>query len=75
MVRRMAYYEMQALMAERAVAMDTPGMPLYPSMKLVFQRLPQLEADLAQALAAIEVLVEHPELASNVPAWGLSEHS
>ena len=65
------HYEMQALMAERAMAMETPGMPLYPTMELVFQRLPQLEADLDQALAVIEVLEEHPELAPYVPPGGL----
>jgi hypothetical protein len=59
----MAHYEMQALMAERQLAMETPGMPLYPSMELVFQRLPQLAGDLDQALAVIELLDEHPELA------------
>ena len=52
--------EMKALMAERQLAMETPGMPIYPSMELVFRRLPQLEADLAQALAMIERLEEHP---------------
>jgi hypothetical protein len=46
-------------------------MPLYPTMELVFQRLPQLEADLDQALAVIEVLEEHPELAPYIPAGGL----
>ena len=47
--------------------METPGMPLYPSMELVFQRLPQLEADLDQALAVIALLEERPELAPHVP--------
>lgn len=35
MVSKMARYEMQALMAERAMAMKTPGMPVYPPMELV----------------------------------------
>jgi hypothetical protein len=63
--------EMQALMAERQLAMETPGMPIYPSMELVFRCLPQLEADLAQALAMIDVLEEQPELAPYVPPGGL----
>jgi len=67
----MARYEMEAILAERRLAMETPGMPLYPSMELVFQRLPQLEADLDQALAVIGLLEEHPELASYVPLGGL----
>jgi hypothetical protein len=70
-MQTMAHYEMQALMAERAMAMETPGMPLYPSMELVFQRLPQLEADLAHELALVELLEEHPELAPYVPSEGL----
>ena len=72
MVSRAAHYEMQALMAERAMAMETPGMPVYPSMELVFQRLPQLEADLAQALAVLELLDEHTELAPYIPPAGLA---
>lgn len=71
MPSRMARYEMKALMAERELALETPGMPLWPPMELVFQRLPQLEADLAQALAVIEVLDEHPELAPYIPPAGL----
>jgi hypothetical protein len=63
----MARYEMEAILAERRLAMETPGMPLYPSMELVFQRLPQLEADLDQALAVIALLEERPELAPHVP--------
>jgi hypothetical protein len=67
----MARYQMDALMAERELALGTPGMPLYPSMELVFQRLPQLLADLDQALAVIELLEEHPELAPYIPPGGL----
>lgn len=70
-MKSMAHYEMQALMAERATAMETPGMPLWPPMELVFQRLPQLKAGLAQARAVIEVLEERPELAPYIPPAGL----
>jgi hypothetical protein len=72
MVTRMGHYEMQAFMAERTMAMETPGMPLYPSMELLFQRLPQLEADLAQALWMIEALEGHPELVRDIPPAGLA---
>jgi hypothetical protein len=71
MATRIAHLEMKALMAEREMAMETPGMPLYPSMELVFERLPALQADLAQALALIELLEERPELAPLIPPGGL----
>jgi hypothetical protein len=71
MATRMARFEFEALMAERAMAMKTPGMPLYPSMELVFQRLPRLVADLDQALAVIELLEQHPELVPYIPPGGL----
>ncbi|OBA64705.1 hypothetical protein A5647_24855 [Mycobacterium sp. 1100029.7] len=71
MASRTARYEVQALLAERRMAMQNRDMPRWPPMQLVFSRLPQLEADLAQALAAIEVLEEHPELAPYIPPGGL----
>ncbi len=36
----MARYEMKALMAERQLAVEEPGVPMYPTMEQVFQRLP-----------------------------------
>jgi len=38
-------------MAERQLAMQDSGMPLYPSMEQVFQRLPALRAGLAHLRA------------------------
>ncbi|BBX43938.1 hypothetical protein [Mycobacterium simiae] len=70
MTKTVARFQIEALIVERRLAMQDPEMPLWPPMELVFQRLPQLEADLAQALAAIELLQEHPELAQFVPPGG-----
>jgi hypothetical protein len=68
---RMTRYEMKALMLERQVAMEESDVPLYPTMERVFQRLPALRADLAQAEALIELLIERPELAPLIPPEGL----
>ena len=68
---RMTSYEMKALMLERQVAMEESDVPRYPTMERVFQRLPALRADLAQAEALIELLIERPELAPLIPPAGL----
>jgi hypothetical protein len=70
MASRMAKYEMEALMAERKLAAEE-GLPLHPSLEVVWHRLPGLREGLAQAHAVIELLQAHPELAPRVPPAGL----
>ena len=70
MARKMAKFEIEALMAEREMALRE-GLPLHPSMELVWHRLPGLQAGLAQAQAVIELLKERPELAPLIPPGGL----
>jgi hypothetical protein len=62
----MARYEMEALIAERKLAVEE-GLPLHPSLEMVWQRLPGLRDGLAQAQVLIELLQLHPKLAPHIP--------
>jgi hypothetical protein len=68
----MQQWELAAIFKQRQFAQEN-GLPMIPSMEDSYRMLPALQAGLDQALAVIQLLDDHPEMAVHIPPGGVPQ--